>query len=359
MSQPTRPVPPDPGVWAGRRVLLTGHTGFKGAWLAMWLSQLEADVVAAARAPHTAPSLFEQARVSDCVRSVELDLRQPEPVRDLVREFRPDVVFHLAAQALVRESYRDPVGTFAANVMGTVHLLEAIREARRPCSVVVVTSDKVYRNREENQAHRETDALGGSDPYSASKAATEIAVGAYRDAFLRRAGVAVATARAGNVIGGGDWAPDRLIPDAIRAWQSNSVLTVRHPSAMRPWQHVLEALNGYLVLGQRLLADPSMADGWNFGPPSARIATVRHVIEIAAASVPGALIEWLDTETGPPEAECLMLDTAKARDSLGVFARWTLEESIVRTMEWHRHLNEGANARDLCMTELAEYRSDP
>ncbi len=233
--------------WHGKRVLVTGHTGFKGGWLVLWLRQLGATVCGTALPPATNPNLFELARVAEGIDSHFCDIRDSEHLAALVRACRPDIVLHLAAQPLVRASYRDPLGTFSSNIMGTAHVLDALRGLDSVRVALMVTTDKVYRNLEQPYPYREDDALGGHDPYSASKAASEIVIASYRDAFLREQGVAVASARAGNVIGGGDWSEDRLIPDAVRAWQADEILEIRRPQAIRPWQHVLEPLHGYLT----------------------------------------------------------------------------------------------------------------
>jgi CDP-glucose 4,6-dehydratase len=341
--------------FAGRRVLVTGHTGFKGAWLTIWLRALGAEVVGIGLPPATTPSLFELARVADGVDSKIADMRNPDGVLGIVDGFKPEFVFHLAAHALVRASYGDPVSTFDTNIMGTVHLLDALRKLGRPCVVVAVTSDKVYRNAEWSFPYRENDELGGRDPYSASKAAAELVVSSFRDSFLHEAGFAVATARAGNVIGGGDWSPDRLMPDAIRAWGAGRALQVRRPSALRPWQHVLDALNGYLVLAEALSVDRSLAEAWNFGPSTHRVATVGEVVEMGRKAYGTGDVVLANADTGPHEAGRLMVEPSKARERLGVTARWDLEESITRTMDWYRRQSQGSAARDLCLSDLAVF----
>lgn len=346
----------DPGFWRGRRVLLTGHTGFKGAWLALWLQRLGAEVHGLALPPATTPSLHALAQVDEGLAASHLvDLREAAAVARVVRDSRPEVVLHLAAQALVRPGYRDPLGTHATNIMGTAHLLDAVRGLDCVRVALVVTTDKVYRNREWPHPYREGDELGGHDPYSASKAAAELVTASYRDAFLAAQGVAVATARAGNVIGGGDWSEDRLLPDALRAWQAGRTLEIRRPEATRPWQHVLEPLAGYLVLAQALARDPAQAGAWNFGPRADDAATVRQVIDLAAAAWPGARVAYPAEIQGPHEAGLLALDTAKARSLLGVQPRWGLAESVQRTLGWHRRLAEGRPARACCEHDLDAY----
>ncbi|SMF43447.1 CDP-glucose 4,6-dehydratase [Xaviernesmea oryzae] len=354
----TAGVRPKPDFWAGKRVLLTGHTGFKGAWLSIWLRRLGADVTGISLPPETTPSLFSLARPQLAASHFQ-DIRDATKLAELVRAASPDIVLHLGAQALVRQSYQDPLGTFATNVLGTANLLEAVRAVPSVRVVVAVTTDKVYRNLEYVFPYRETDLLGGYDAYSASKAAAEIVISSYRDSFLREKGVTVASARAGNVIGGGDWSADRLLPDAVRAWQSGQVLHVRRPKAKRPWQHVLEPLSAYLVLAERLWSDPALADAYNFGPVSHEAAPVRQVIDIARASYGGGEVRYGDGNEGPHEAGWLALETAKARHMLNIEPRWSLTEAVDRTMKWYRAQHDGADARALCEFEIADYEARP
>ena len=348
----------DAGFWRGRRVLLTGHTGFKGGWLALWLVRLGAQVTGVALAPATQPNLFGLARVGEQLSGHLCDIRDAQQLRDIVRVAAPELVFHLAAQPLVRQSYAEPVETFATNVMGTVHLLDAMRGLGSVKVALIVTTDKVYRNREWAYPYREDDALGGHDPYSASKAASESAVASYRDAFLAAQGVTVASARAGNVIGGGDWSRDRLIPDAVRAWTSGQILTVRRPAATRPWQHVLEPLAGYLTLAQCLWSEPGLAGAWNFGPQSHEALSVRELIELAAGAWEGAQVEIREApDAGPHEAGWLALEVVKARQMLGVRPRWTVETAVQRTMAWYRNVAGGADARAHCEADIAAYEA--
>lgn len=346
---------PDPAFWRGKRVLLTGHTGFKGGWLALWLHRLGAHVTGLALMPSAEPNLFGCARVAEvCVHRL-CDVRNAADVATVVRAAAPQIVLHLAAQPLVRASYSEPLATYATNVMGTAHVLDALRTVIGVRAVVVVTTDKVYRNREWAYPYREDDALGGHDPYSASKAAAEIVAASYRDAFLRAQGVAVATARAGNVIGGGDWSQDRLIPDAVRAWQAGAVMSIRRPQAIRPWQHVMEPLAAYLRLAEALWHGPERAGAYNFGPGTADAASVGDVIALARQAY--GCGEWVcgDGHDGPHEAGWLALEVAHARTALGVAPRWTLADAVSRTMRWYRAVAEGGDARAQCHADIDAY----
>jgi CDP-glucose 4,6-dehydratase len=351
---------PQADFWRGKRVLLTGHTGFKGAWLALWLRALGAEVTGLSLAPATQPNLFTLARVREAVAASHLcDLRDAAATAAAVRAARPEIVLHLAAQALVRESYRTPLSTFATNVMGTAHVLDALRGLSGVRAVVVVTTDKVYANREWAYPYREDDALGGHDPYSASKAACEMVADCYRAAFLAEQGVALARARAGNVIGGGDWAEDRLIPDAVRAWGSAQPLVIRRPEAVRPWQHVLEPLAGYLVLAEKIHADPALAAAYNFGPDTTEAASVRAVVQQARNAYGRGETQFEAAPQGPHEAGWLALETARARTVLGVRPRWNLEASVHRTMAWYRAQAGGADAQALCLADIRDFTETP
>jgi CDP-glucose 4,6-dehydratase len=346
---------PERPFWQGKRVLLTGHTGFKGAWLALWLQRLGAEVTGVALAAPTTPNLFELAQVAQGMTSHICDIRDAQALAALVRQVRPDVVLHLAAQALVRASYRDPLQTYSTNIMGTAHLLDALRGLQDTRVAVMVTTDKVYRNLEHPYPYREDDTLGGHDPYSASKAASELVIASYRDAFLSQQGMAIASARAGNVIGGGDWAEDRLIPDCVRAWQAGQTLTIRRPDAIRPWQHVLEPLAGYLRLAEALWRQPRLAGAYNLGPPTQEAATVREVVELARSPREICAVSYENSSDSVHEAGWLALETAKARTQLDVHPRWTLTDAVHRTMAWYQAQHAGADARALCEADFAAF----
>jgi CDP-glucose 4,6-dehydratase len=348
---------PEAAFWRGKRVLVTGHSGFKGSWLAVWLHRLGADVFGVSLPPVTAPNLFEAARIEALCRSHFCDIRDAEALAALVRVARPEIVFHLAAQPLVRASYKEPGATFATNVMGTVNVLDALRGLDSVRVAVMVTTDKVYRDGDARRPYTEEDALGGHDPYSASKAACEMAIASYHESFLAAQGVAVASARAGNVIGGGDWSEDRLIPDAVRAWQGGLALDVRRPEAVRPWQHVLEPLAGYLILAERQWQRAAPTGAYNFGPDSGAAACVRDVVELARRAYGQGDVIYGEGREGPHEAPWLALDAGKARALLGVGPRLTLAQAIERTMVWYRAHRGGADARALCIADIASYEA--
>jgi len=331
------------GAYRGRRVLVTGHTGFKGSWLVLWLQQLGARVCGLALPAEGQPNHSRLLRLP--LDEALVDLRDAALVRTALRRFEPEIVFHLAAQPLVRRSYRDPSGTFDTNVMGLVHLLEAVRATPSVRAVINATTDKCYRNAETGQAFRESDELGGHDPYSASKACAELVSASYRAAFLvqddgRGHAVALATARAGNVVGGGDWGEDRLIPDLVRAATAARPTLIRHPGAVRPWQHVLEPLAGYLCLGQQLRAEPQgAAEAWNFGPPPEAHRQVQQVIEAFAAAWP-AVRYAVEEAAQPHEARSLHLDCSKAARRLRWHAVWDLPTTLRRSAHWYRRQHE-------------------
>ena len=349
------------GAYRGHRVLLTGHTGFKGSWLALWLKELGAEITGVALPPSSSPNHWDLLSLK--IDEYRLDIRDSEALASIVQKTRPEIVFHLAAQSLVRPSYRQPLDTWSTNVMGTVNLLEACRQTDDVKAVVVVTSDKCYENKESAAAYKETDRLGGHDPYSASKAAAELAASSYRDAFFQGANAPlVATARAGNVIGGGDWSEDRLIPDIVRAYEAKTALAVRNPNATRPWQHVLESLNGYLLLGQKLLAGESKyARAWNFGPHRGENVSVEAVLNIFQTYWPD--FTWhVKPELHLHEAQQLALDASQAQELLGWKPVWNLKQALAATAEWHAAYRKNKNVESKAqllsfMTEAARLRN--
>jgi len=342
----------EPDFWRGRSVLLTGHTGFKGTWLALWLECLGARVTGFALAPDTEPSLFTLA--APRLRSVLGDIRDRAALGTVVAEARPQVVIHMAAQALVRRSYADPLGTFESNVMGTAHLLDALRGAAQLKAVLVVTSDKVYLNRDTGVHFRETDALGGADPYSASKSAAEMVAASWSQSFFA-GGARLGTARAGNVIGGGDWAADRVVPDAWRAVLAGEALLLRHPDATRPWQYVLDSLNGYLVYAQALAAGGAVPAALNFGPDPGRSASVAALADVLLNAWGGR--PWRrDEAPAKPEKKHLSLDPGLAATALGWRTRLSIDRAIAWTAEWYAAFREGGAARELCLRQIEAFR---
>ncbi len=342
-------------VYRGRRILVTGHTGFKGSWLCLWLQALGADVIGLALDPSTQPNHWELLGLS--VIEHRIDIRDEEAVRAVLAAERPEIVFHLAAQPLVRRSYREPVATWATNVMGTVHVLEAARHVSEVCAIVVVTTDKCYENREWPWSYRERDRLGGHDAYSASKAGAELVTASYRTAFLQHTSAPLlATARGGNVIGGGDWSEDRLVPDLVRSVAASEAVVIRSPCATRPWQHALDCLSGYLLLGQRLLiGDTTAADAWNFGPDGDGHRTVREVLHGLAGTWPE--FRWQATASPQPhEANALQLDIAKAKVQLGWRPVWDLDRALRHTASWYRDFLE--NGHVASADQLSEYVAD-
>jgi len=345
--------------WAGRRVFLTGHTGFKGSWLALWLADMGAEVTGYSLPAPTDPSLFEMARVADVVKHIEGDVRDLAHLQAAMLEAQPEIVFHLAAQPLVRLSYVEPVETYATNVMGTVHLLEAIRHTRSVKAAICITTDKCYENREWVWPYRESDPMGGHDPYSNSKGCAELVISAYRRSFLEAGGVAVASVRAGNVIGGGDWALDRLVPDLVRALESQSKPVIRAPKSVRPWQHVMEALGGYIMIADRLLAgDTAAATAWNFGPSDDDAQPVSWIVD-RMMSLWGATPGWEGPQGEQPhEATLLRLDCSKARNELGWRPVLGLSKALEQIVGWHQSVGAGSDPRDITVNQIRAYRAD-
>ncbi len=340
--------------WRGRRVLLTGHTGFKGAWLQLWLSAMGAEVWGYALEPATSPNLFDI--VGGKVHSVIADVRNEAAVRKIVADCRPQVVIHMAAQPLVRESYRDPLGTYATNVMGTANLLQACREASNLQCIVIVTSDKVYENHGAGKPFGEADRLGGHDPYSNSKACAELVTACFRDSFYGN-GPPIASVRAGNVIGGGDWSVDRLIPDCVRALQAGTAVMLRYPDAVRPWQHVLDPLSGYLAVAQALVETPATAPrAVNFGPDPASFCSVRQVVDAFSARFAGKPGWQRDGSAHPTEAQALTLSSALAERALGWRPGLGIEDTLSWTADWYRAHAAGENMLDFTATQLDQFR---
>jgi CDP-glucose 4,6-dehydratase len=351
----------NPTFWKGRRVFLTGHTGFKGSWLSLWLHSLGADVTGYALDAPTQPNLYEQAGVAGVVRSIHGDIRDFPRLKAAVAECRPEVVLHLAAQSVVRRGYEDPIETYSSNVMGTVNLFEALRQLGLPCAVVNVTSDKCYMNREWVWGYRENEPMGGRDPYSNSKGCAELVTTAYRESFFSpasfaRHGVALASARAGNAIGGGDWTPDQLIPDLMRAFLAGQPCFIRNPSAIRPWQFVLEPLRGYLMLAERLADDVTrLAAGWNFGPADADAQPVAFLADNLKRSW-GDHAEWnYDAGLHPPEAHFLKLDVSQAAAGLGWRPLLPLTKALDWIVEWYRAFQSGADLRRTTSEQIERY----
>jgi CDP-glucose 4,6-dehydratase len=341
----------DQEFWRGKRVFLTGHTGFKGSWLSLWLQSLGAEVAGLSLEPPTTPNLFSIANVATGMASSQIgDIRDYDTVRKAIAGFEPDIVIHMAAQPLVRLSYSEPVATYATNVMGTVHVLEAAR------AIVNVTTDKCYENKEWAWGYREDEPMGGHDPYSNSKGCSELVTSAYRHSFFESGGQALASARAGNVIGGGDWAADRLIPDILRAFQDGRPVIIRNPHSIRPWQHVLEPLSGYLLLAEKLyMGGQDWAEGWNFGPRDDDAKPVQWIVERMVAQWGGEATWQLDGGTHPHEAHYLKLDISKASSRLEWQPRWNLEQALERITAWHRAWLSGQDMQRLCLAQIAEF----
>lgn len=348
----------NPSDWKGRRVLVTGHTGFKGGWLSLWLQQLGAEVTGLSLPAPTDPSFFEQTNLRELITHIEGDIRDFDVVNKVIRDTRPDTVFHLAAQPLVRYSYDNPVETYATNVMGTVHVLEACRHLDSVKAIVCVTTDKCYENREWVWPYRESDPMGGFDPYSSSKGAAELVISAYRRSYP--GGPRIASVRAGNVIGGGDWALDRLVPDIIRAMLASEKPEIRNPNSVRPWQHVLEALGGYLIIAQSMLAGrDEMATAWNFGPSDDDSQPVQWIVD-EMLSAWGSGLGWTKPDAlQPHEAVLLRLDCSKARLELGWRPRLRLREALAKVVEWHKHVAGGGDARSISAKQIADYSALP
>lgn len=347
--------------YKGKQVLITGHTGFKGSWLSIWLLELGANVIGYALGPPTTPSLFEILSLEKKLTSIIGDIRDLKKLVAVFKEYEPEIVFHLAAQPLVRRSYREPIETYETNVMGTVHLFEACRRVPSTRVLVNVTSDKCYGNREWSSGYKETDPMGGSDPYSSSKACAELITDAYSKSFFNpedpeRDGMCLASARSGNVVGGGDWSEDRLIPDCIKAFVKNSPVLIRYPDFMRPWQHVLEPLSGYLLLAQRLYQDgPAFAGAWNFGPNDCDVKPVRWLVEVAR-EIWGNNATWqIDKRDHPNEVSCIKLDHTKAKSKLNWSPKWDLRLALEKTIEWYKAYYNHEEMLSLTIKQIESY----
>ncbi len=344
----------DPRYWNDRKVLVTGHTGFKGSWLCHWLLQMGSEVAGYALPPETRPGLFELLHLEQRMRSINADITDAGSLTAVILDIQPDVIFHLAAQPLVRAGYEDPMTTFSTNVMGTANLLQSIRQLDGPCTVIVVSSDKCYVNTESHHHYTEDDPLGGHDPYSASKACTEIVTHGFRESFHIGTNRSIASVRAGNVIGGGDWARDRLIPDMVRAWTTDQPLQIRNPDAVRPWQHVLEPLSGYLALAEQIPEHSEYCRAWNFGPERDEAVSVRGLIELARKFWPDLEIR-IDENPGPHEAGLLLLDSGAARRELGWQSRWRADEALRRTYEWYSAWRRGDDMLTFTSSQIHDY----
>ena len=351
----------NPLFWRGKRVFLTGHTGFKGSWMSLWLQSLGAELTGFALQPPTQPSLFEEARVADNMRSIIGDIRDLPTLQLALQQAQPEIVIHMAAQPLVRYSYQNPVETYATNVMGTVHLLEAVRNTPGVKAVVNITTDKCYENREWVWGYRENEPMGGYDPYSNSKGCAELVTAAYRNSFFhpekyKQHGVALASVRAGNVIGGGDWADDRLIPDIMRAITQGKPVNIRNPHAIRPWQHVLEPLFGYMLLAQKLFEEgTSYAEGWNFGPNDEDAKPVQWIVEKLTQSWGEGATWLLDNGDHPHEAHYLKLDCSKAKARLDWHPRWNLDETLCKIVDWQKSYQQSADMKAVTLEQIDIY----
>lgn len=355
----------DKDFWQGKRVLLTGHTGFKGSWLALWLHALGAEVIGYALPPSTSPNLFTLANIENLITHIVGDVRDYQSLHATIKKYQPNIIFHLAAQSLVRYSYQEPVETYATNVMGTVNLLEAVRHTDGVKAVINITSDKCYENKEWYWGYRENDRLGGYDPYSNSKACAELVTEAYRNSFFKTthniySQVKLASVRAGNVIGGGDWALDRLIPDIMRAYLNKQTLIIRNPEAIRPWQHVLEPLSGYLLLAENLYnSNLAFSEAWNFGPDQHDVKTVAWILKHMSHLLNNEINWQIETTEQPHEARYLSLDCAKAKQNLGWHPRWYLARGLQETANWYIAYKEQQNMYKYTRDQIERFMLEP
>ncbi|MCK5473594.1 MAG: CDP-glucose 4,6-dehydratase [Planctomycetes bacterium] len=345
--------------WKDKTVLITGHTGFKGGWLALWLKQLGAKIYGYSLEPNTKPNLFESAKINRIVSSTINDIRNEKKVFEAVKKCKPQIIFHLAAQPLVRQSYSDPLETYQTNVLGTANILQAIRKVNSVSAFVCITSDKCYENKEWIWGYGENDHLGGFDPYSSSKACAELVTAAFRNSFFADSKTAIASARAGNVVGGGDWADDRIVPDCIKCWQSGKIVNIRYPKATRPWQHVLEPLSGYIMLAQKLCKNPKFAQPWNFGPEDENIIPVAKLVEILAEKWKQKAKWKISTKKHPHEASLLKLDCSKAKTLLDWKSCWDIEKTVEKTVDWYKcYYEKSGDIAEFTAKQIAEYTKD-
>ena len=347
----------DKEFWPGKRVFLTGHTGFKGSWLSIWLSHLGCNVLGYALSPDSKPSLFDVAKVSKVIDSKIGDIRDQELLYESMVGFNPDILIHMAAQPLVRYSYDNPVETYEINVIGTAKVLEVARSCNNLKAIINITTDKCYENVGFDKSYKETDPMGGYDPYSSSKGCAELVAASYRRSYLNDLGIGIASARAGNVIGGGDWASDRLIPDILRSFQNNEPVIIRNPKATRPWQNVLEPLSGYLILAQKIYNNKDYSEGWNFGPREQDVESVDWILDKMIAEWPGST--WrLDQDSNPHEAGFLKLDISKAELKLGWKPLWELSLTLKKIIFWHKAWKNKEDMHAVCIAEIKEYMKD-
>ena len=346
---------PNQGFWKNKNVLITGHSGFKGGWLTIWLNKFGANVKGISLAPETNPNLFSEANIQDICVNKFIDICNLEALKSEIQSTQPEIIIHMAAQPLVRRSYEQPIKTFDINILGSLNILEAVRNCDSVRAVVMVTTDKVYKNNEDGRSYKEDDHLGGHDPYSASKAASEIIIESYRKSFLEEKNISISSARAGNVIGGGDWSDDRLIPDAVKSWSANEVLKIRSPHSIRPWQHVLEPLNGYLILAEDTFQNSGLAGAYNFGPSKSDEATVKDLIEQAQTVYEKGEILYVDDKSQLHEANLLSLNTEKAISDLSFSPKWSLKEAIQNTISWYKKFEKGHHALSLCISDIENY----
>jgi len=348
----------DRGFWNGKRVFLTGHTGFKGSWLSLWLFSLGANVRGYSLNPLTQPSLFSEAKIDSIAESHIGDIRDQDTLQESMVSFKPDILIHMAAQPLVRYSYDEPIETYEVNVIGTAKVLEVARGCSNLKAIINITTDKCYENDGRTKGFKENDPMGGYDPYSSSKGCAELVTSSYRRSFLQDQGIGLASVRAGNVIGGGDWANDRLIPDILKSFENGSSVVVRNPKATRPWQHVLEPLSGYLVLAQKLYQNPKeYAEGWNFGPNEQDVKPVDWILDKMVSKWPNSSWE-LDKSSSPHEAGFLKLDISKAKSKLGWNPLWSLSDTLEKIVHWHQAWLNNEDMQVVCLAEIKEYTKD-